>query len=168
MQWQCLICPFKAPSSAAELRWSKALESVRKDIECFFGILQGRFRILKLPLQYRQHHDIDNMFMTCCILHNIIHAFDGRSEWEQDVDWAGVEGRLNLDFAEPGVDFAAVNAQRYRRARRLASDTAEDVESSFYTVRRDLVRHYDCAVRVHGEVQWLRSVSEPVEDAALT
>ena len=77
----------KASSSAKELQWSKALESVRKDVECFFGVLKGRFRVLKLPIQYREKTDIDSMFMTCCILHNIIHTYDGRLEWERDVDW---------------------------------------------------------------------------------
>ncbi|CAN0006671.1 unnamed protein product, partial [Sphacelaria rigidula] len=38
----------KFPGTVMESRWSKALESVRKDVECFFGILKGRFRILKL------------------------------------------------------------------------------------------------------------------------
>lgn len=28
-------------------RWSKCVESIRKDVECTFGILKGRFRILK-------------------------------------------------------------------------------------------------------------------------
>ena len=30
-----------------EVRWSEFLESVRKDVECFFGILKSRFRILR-------------------------------------------------------------------------------------------------------------------------
>jgi hypothetical protein len=30
-----------------EIRWSKWLESMRKDVECTFGILKGRWRILK-------------------------------------------------------------------------------------------------------------------------
>jgi hypothetical protein len=28
-----------------EVRWSEFLELVRKDVECFFGILKSRFRI---------------------------------------------------------------------------------------------------------------------------
>ncbi|CAN0447495.1 unnamed protein product, partial [Pylaiella littoralis] len=38
--------PSKFAGTDIEIRWSKALESVRKDVECFFGILKGRFRIL--------------------------------------------------------------------------------------------------------------------------
>jgi hypothetical protein len=28
----------------------------------------------------------------------MIHAFDGREEWEVDVDWAGVDGRLDVSL----------------------------------------------------------------------
>ncbi|CAN0110321.1 unnamed protein product, partial [Pylaiella littoralis] len=63
-----------------EIRWSKALESVRKDVECFFGILKGRFRILKLGILFQSLEDINNMFFTCCTLHNMLHAFDGLDE----------------------------------------------------------------------------------------
>ncbi|CAN0416889.1 unnamed protein product, partial [Ascophyllum nodosum] len=55
-----------------EMQFSKHLESVRKDVECFFGILRGRFRILKLPILFRSRERIDNAFFTCCILHNML------------------------------------------------------------------------------------------------
>ena len=61
----------------------KWLESVRKDVECTFGILKGRFRCLKLPIFYHSKKNIDNMFFTCCILHNMLlsnNGFDRR--WE--------------------------------------------------------------------------------------
>ena len=35
------------------------VESVRKDVECVFGILKGRWRCLKL---YQTKKDIDNIF----------------------------------------------------------------------------------------------------------
>jgi hypothetical protein len=74
MKWSCLICPFKIYSLASEVFWSKHLESVRKDVECAFGILKGRFRCLKLGLLL---HNIDdhpesikrNKNRTCRILH---------------------------------------------------------------------------------------------------
>ena len=45
--WSCTICPFKNYASIKEKRWSKWAESMRKDVECTFGILEGRWRILK-------------------------------------------------------------------------------------------------------------------------
>jgi hypothetical protein len=151
MQWRCLICPFKAPGNAAQLQWSKGIESVRKDVECFFGILKGRWRILKLPLQYREHLNIDSMFFTCCILHNIIHAYDGRNQWEREVDWAGVDGRLNVSFAAADADFTAVGG-----AGAVAGEDEEEVEQSFFALRSDLVDHYDYAQQM-AEITWLRS-----------
>ncbi|CAM9820233.1 unnamed protein product [Discosporangium mesarthrocarpum] len=41
MQWRCLTCPFKASSTQAQLKWSNWVESVRKDMECYFGRLKG-------------------------------------------------------------------------------------------------------------------------------
>lgn len=52
--------------------YSKRLASVRKDVECTFGILKGRFRILKTPCLFHDKANVDNMFRTCCMLHNIL------------------------------------------------------------------------------------------------
>jgi Plant transposon protein len=40
-KWKCLQCPFKHTSKSAEALWSRWVESVRKDVECTFGILNG-------------------------------------------------------------------------------------------------------------------------------
>ncbi|CAM9772881.1 unnamed protein product, partial [Sphacelaria rigidula] len=66
-KWRVLINPTKAPLTQGEIEWSKWLESVRKDVECFFSSLKGRFRILKLPILYRRRDDIDKLFLTCCM-----------------------------------------------------------------------------------------------------
>ncbi|CAM9487944.1 unnamed protein product [Discosporangium mesarthrocarpum] len=63
------MCPFKASSTQAQLEWSNWLESVRKDVERYFGRLKGRFRVLKLPMLYwssrnRPREKIDNLFFT--------------------------------------------------------------------------------------------------------
>jgi hypothetical protein len=41
LNWSCLICPFKESISLKEQRWSRWVESMRKDVECTFGILKG-------------------------------------------------------------------------------------------------------------------------------
>ncbi|CAN0438652.1 unnamed protein product [Discosporangium mesarthrocarpum] len=40
-QWRCLMYPLKSALTVAGFKWSKHLESVRKDMECFFGRLKG-------------------------------------------------------------------------------------------------------------------------------
>ena len=47
-KWRIMQCPIKFSTNENELRWSTRLESVRKDIECFFGRLKARFRILHM------------------------------------------------------------------------------------------------------------------------
>ena len=41
LNWSTLICPFKEADSIKEQRWSRWAESMRKDVECTFGILKG-------------------------------------------------------------------------------------------------------------------------------
>ena len=76
--WPCLMSPSKhgIPNSP-EMRWSKNVESVRKDIEGVFGILKIRFRFLKNFNNLRLQSSIDNAFTTCCILHNVLLHSDG-------------------------------------------------------------------------------------------
>jgi hypothetical protein len=79
------------------------MESVRKDIECCYGILKVRFKILACPIQYHSRigkqvrvcldfnlvflliirmqeyiSKINNTVWTCCILHNLLLGFDGK------------------------------------------------------------------------------------------
>lgn len=42
LKWSCCIPPMKYPVRYDEKRWSEMLESMRKDVECTFGILKGR------------------------------------------------------------------------------------------------------------------------------
>jgi hypothetical protein len=46
-QWPTTVPPLTRSIERTEIRWSEWLESMRKDVECTFGILKGRFHILK-------------------------------------------------------------------------------------------------------------------------
>jgi hypothetical protein len=64
--------------------WSEWLESIRKDVECVFGILKSRFRFLKNKNTY---HDINLIYHTvrvAAILHNRLLLYDGydQFDWE--------------------------------------------------------------------------------------
>ena len=41
LDWSCTVPPFTMTSQQDEIRWSKWLESMRKDVECTFGIMKG-------------------------------------------------------------------------------------------------------------------------------
>jgi hypothetical protein len=89
-KWRVLQCPNKYATAEFEARWSKRIESVRKDVECTFGILKRRFRTLKVPMQYWAKEDVDNIMFTCCVLHNILLEHDAW-EWTVQDDTDDVE-----------------------------------------------------------------------------
>jgi hypothetical protein len=79
-KWPMLICAFVFNLVNRNWRlqlWSSRLGSLRKDAECCFGAIKARFRILKLPFMLHNVEDIDNVFVTCCILHNMTLKADG-------------------------------------------------------------------------------------------
>jgi Plant transposon protein len=68
--------------------WSEWIESTRKDVECVFGILKGRFRFLRHGILLQTQDKVDTAFFTCCILHNLILEADGMDKrWEENVEW---------------------------------------------------------------------------------
>ena len=66
------VQPFKDSSSRSEIRFSQWLESLRKDVECTFGILKNRWRILKSGIRMHNTAVADNVWLTCCALHNML------------------------------------------------------------------------------------------------
>ena len=86
--------------------WSEWLESVRKDIECCFGILKQRFRFLMNSIPYHSFYLIQNAFRTACILHNMLLDYDKVSGgYSSILDWATVHPDLDDDsFETTGYD----------------------------------------------------------------
>ncbi len=58
-------------SCAKFLRLFSRISSARKDVECTFGRVKNRFRILKIPSLLQNLQDVSNVFVTCCIFHNM-------------------------------------------------------------------------------------------------
>ena len=48
------------------------LESLRKDVECLFGILKIRWKCLESGLRFRDIRVVEKVFIVCCMLHNIM------------------------------------------------------------------------------------------------
>jgi len=80
--------PLKVRLGEDETRWSEALESVRKDVECVFGRLKRRFLFLKNSIQIHDIETIDLAVYTCCILSNMLLEFDGydASRWDSTLE----------------------------------------------------------------------------------
>jgi hypothetical protein len=97
------MCGMKLTSTNESRLWSVQMESVRKDIECCYGILKVRFKILATPIQFHSRkgklvrdtrlviahfvfikcelqdyvEKINNTVWSCCILHNLLLSYDG-------------------------------------------------------------------------------------------
>ena len=74
LRWPVSICPYKHGESRNTPTgyFSKNLESVRKDVECVFGILKRRWGCLDRGFKHRSIIINRNVFVSCCILHNMM------------------------------------------------------------------------------------------------
>ena len=73
LRWPTTICPFtRINKSTPEGYFSTNIESVCKDVECTFGILKKRWKILYNGFQYRDIGTCKEIFVTCCCLHNYL------------------------------------------------------------------------------------------------
>ena len=102
LRWSVTVPPFKVTNRINEIRWSKWVESMRKDVECTFGILKGRFRLLKAGVRLDGINAVDNVWFTCCALHNWLLDIDGLTgQWKEGVpvsDWEGALGKHDDDY----------------------------------------------------------------------
>jgi len=71
-EWAVFVKFIRAPQSAEHKLFSEHQEGARKDVECAFGILQARFRILRNPARLYDQGDLQNIMLACIILHNMI------------------------------------------------------------------------------------------------
>jgi hypothetical protein len=157
------------------------MESVRKDVECAFGVLKGRFRILKLPIQLHDKKKIDDVFFTCVGLHNMIHDWDDRAfnfagpdgmfVDEEDPHWKRPKvRRVNnvWEFARIGEDHSTIGSFFFSESQvPVYGNTGDDVDvnrlvelitekdTGFRQLQKKLVQNYKCRLD-GGSVAWLR------------
>ena len=62
INWSAAILPPKNATNHDDIRWSKWVESMRKDVECTFGILKPRWRILRSPIRMKSVDDVDKIW----------------------------------------------------------------------------------------------------------
>jgi len=140
LSWPTTVPPFSKSDSVMEEKWSKWMESMRKDVECTFGILKGHWRILKSGIRMHSVGSVDRIWKTCCALHNWLLDVDGLSEnWENGVlsVWEGPMGQHSID------------AVRMHAAPSVLHDLQNDNELRTYNASRVFVesrclRTIDC------------------------
>jgi hypothetical protein len=162
-RWDVLQCPLKHTSNDDAAVWSCALESVRKDVECTFGILKHRFRILRNPIEIHSQDRIDDAFFTCCILNNLLLKYDGYDKRWDSVIWKNedpdghrherYDGRLKRidDRAKKRAQAAKVDTLRAF----VRDDEPFEEDDRFFELRAKLIRHYKVAKAKITEILWL-------------
>jgi hypothetical protein len=98
LRWVTLMCPYAGSVEAGRRGYFNTnLESIRKDVECTFGILKKRWRILDYGLQYRNMHKCEKLFWVCCILHNMLLELPEDDGFSRVIIRAGRGGPLGND-----------------------------------------------------------------------
>jgi Plant transposon protein len=151
--WPSLMYPSKDAQSVADRDWREMSESLRKDIECLFGQLKQEFAILKYGSRFNSLELMDEIFLTCCAIHNqrkIIAGLD--APWCTEI----IEG----DDSDLSQKEAAVFRRMHEEDRNL-SMRGGGVGSGEHVVVHDnctekyFDKHFKVANR-KGEVVWPR------------
>lgn len=111
LNWAVTVPPMKDTNTMSQWRFSKWLESMRKDVECTFGILKGRWRVLKAGVRLHGTKACDYTWMTCCALHNWLLEVDGLDE-EWGSVWEGSHGELGMPEAVRRLLHAPIDGTR--------------------------------------------------------
>jgi len=178
--WRVLQCTIKNASDDDTRVFSSRVESLRKDVECVFGIMKKRHKILCRGIEIRELQHIDNVFFACCIIHNMLLEDDGwadrykkRSYWNKIGPGAGSDNILSAfssaetdtadteddthsdlgDFDERElIDDSALTRNTYMRQAAVA--VGIERENEHFDLRRDLINNLKMQF-LDNEVYWL-------------
>jgi hypothetical protein len=139
IHWSVCQPPYKNYKTYKQQRWSDWCESMRKDVECTFGILKGRFRILKSGVRLHKIESTDKIWLTCCALHNMLLEVDGLdkgwdtgalSPWETDMGMHNPHDCNTRNFAMHRLmnpaDFSRLDHSALGRGNDAPEPTPED------------------------------------------
>ena len=91
----------------SEIRFSPWLESLwKEDVEYTFGILKGHWRVLKSGIRVPNTEAADNMWLTCCAMHNMLLNVDGlRVGWQNGLPSHGESqsGQFHDDYSPDAI-----------------------------------------------------------------
>lgn len=120
------------------IRWNCALESVRKDVECTFGIIKVRFRFFKNPIELHCEEYIDNAFFVCCIIHNMLLQYDHLDTlWTDEAYWQDEDpdGEYDEEYDQFTIQEkrAQVRCVHARPSPFINDDVETEIEGEFFT-----------------------------------
>ena len=150
---------YTLPSTIAEA-WSKHVESVRKDVECFFGIMKGTFRILKTGIFFRSVKVAEDTFKVCCALRRMIFDANGsdgsdpmlHQRWKQMDD-------VELASMKEGSRREPQEAMGREEDARVSEGAMDEAVGSAAQMRARLMHHFHYYKTYRSE-QHARDVAE--------
>ena len=71
-RWATFVKTIPLPQGAKAKLFAERQESVRKDVERTFGVLQARFAIIRGPARNMDKAELGMIMKTCIIVHNMI------------------------------------------------------------------------------------------------
>ena len=130
LSWSCTVPPDGNGVTYEIIRFSEWLESMRKDVECLFGIMKGRFLILRYGIRFHKIVMCDKLWVTCCAMHNMLLDIDDlRKNWQNGAksDWE-IFNNDHKNRSKIRTPFAINRLHRHQEM----EDTDEDDEYDSY------------------------------------
>ncbi|XP_048498311.1 uncharacterized protein LOC125496779 [Beta vulgaris subsp. vulgaris] len=157
-KWAVFMPAIRLPLSPVDELFTKRQESVRKDVERAFGVLQARFAIIQRPSLIWDEHLMWEIMLACIILHNMIVEderdtylnYQDASDFEQEnasIASTSSSHRLETFSVQPGR-YNDIGMQQYLQRRADAWD--RDVHNS---LQKDLAQHiwHNCRQSTNDE-----------------
>ncbi|XP_071688314.1 protein ALP1-like [Rutidosis leptorrhynchoides] len=127
--WATLVKGYSCPTEEPTIKFTRFQASARKDVERAFGVLQGRFHIIRLASRSMSVNRMRRVMECCLILHNMILEDNdfALSKWEE---------RFTTEEMENGME-------RIRNRRRDRDIIAREIRDRdlHNQLTEDLVEH---------------------------
>ena len=159
-KWKELISTDRLAAGEKEVRFTKAIERIRKDVECVFGIIKRRHWILRNKVNVETQNLVDDIFLSCIMLHNICLKDEGWLERSDDETfWSQVSPDKYIDIEEPEdeppggneVDPTYIGAQNTQGPEVTLVEERDDDYKEF---RDKLIDAYDILFK-QNQISWL-------------
>ncbi|GJT04236.1 ALP1-like protein isoform X1 [Tanacetum coccineum] len=118
---------FPVARDEKSLKFKRVQEAARKDIERVFGVLQGRWGIIRQPARPYQINTLKRIMYCCIMLHNMI------------LDDEGFEVNMRDLFVNPAPNIQRDWVERYDLHIRKSNELRD--RKTHIDLRRDLVEH---------------------------
>ena len=105
---------------------------MRKDVECAFGIMKGRFTIIRYGTHFQSITRCDQLWLTCCAIHNILLDIDRLDDnWENRTpsNWEQInDSHIETPFTISKLNRNFITDELMQIQEKFDSDMKESME----------------------------------------